>query len=62
MQDVAQIVKNLGGNTALGKELGIAKNTISAWIAKNKMPRGWEKYLKATHPEAFGKGKSNDLE
>ena len=50
----AQVIRNLGGPSAVARICGIKQPSVSGWL-KHGIPQAREQYLRLLRPEAFNK-------
>lgn len=53
----AQVIRNLGGPSAVARLCGIKQPSVSGWL-KHGIPQAREQYLRLLRPEAFNKSHS----
>lgn len=51
--DAKTVIRRLGGTSAAARLCEIKPPSVSEWIAKNKIPKAQEKFLRAVRPDAF---------
>lgn len=61
MNDVASVVRNLGGVAVVSRRLGLSYEAVKKWRERGRIPKAWEAYLRAEYPEAF-RSRKDDVE